>query len=77
MFIGRKKELKELDRYLEFDDKGHLISIIGFHWFKLFLINELKQRIKNKSEKFCYLDAINSNYKILKLKNRKKNIMFT
>ena len=29
MFIGRKKELKELDRYLEFDDKGHLISIIG------------------------------------------------
>jgi len=31
MFIGRKKELKELDRYLEFDDKGYLISIIGFH----------------------------------------------
>lgn len=51
MFIGRKKELKELDRYLEFDDKGHLISIIGRRRVgKSKLIEEFIKRNTNKEK---------------------------
>lgn len=54
MFIGRKKELKELkelDRYLEFDDKGYLISIIGRRRVgKSKLIEEFIKRNTNKEK---------------------------
>ena len=51
MFIGRKKELKELDRYLDFDDKGHLISIIGRRRVgKSKLIEEFIRRNTNKEK---------------------------
>ena len=61
MFIGRKKELKELDRYLEFDDKGHLISIIGRRRVgKSKLIEEFIKRNTNKEKIISLYFTVNN-----------------